>query len=81
MPSWLSSALPLVFLQKEKLEEAIKALKFMSSPAARVIRDGHMAELTQLVPGDIVAQKQVTSYQRRLRFAKLIRKNRRSSCR
>jgi len=38
-------------------EEAIEALKSMSSPAARVLRDGHMAEIDskELVPGDIVA--------------------------
>ena len=43
--------------QEGKAEEAIEALKSMSSPAARVIRDGHMAEIDskELVPGDIVA--------------------------
>lgn len=43
--------------QEGKAEEAIEALKSMSSPAARVLRDGHMAEIDskELVPGDIVA--------------------------
>ena len=43
--------------QEGKAEEAIEALKSMSSPAARVIRDGHMTEIDskELVPGDIVA--------------------------
>ena len=31
--------------QEGKAEEAIEALKSMSSPAARVLRDGHMAEI------------------------------------
>ena len=38
----------------------------MSSPTARVLRDGHMAEIDskELVPGDIVLpSKQVMSYQ------------------
>ena len=44
-------------LPRRKREEAIEALKSMSSPAARVLRDGHMAEIDskELVPGDIVA--------------------------
>ncbi|SNL83477.1 cation transporter E1-E2 family ATPase [Streptococcus pneumoniae] len=43
--------------QEGKAEEAIEALKSMSSPVARVLRDGHMAEIDskELVPGDIVA--------------------------
>ena len=34
----------------------MKPLKSMSSPAARVLRDGHVAEVDskELVPGDIV---------------------------
>ena len=42
--------------QEGKAEEAIEALKSMSSPAARVLRDGHVAEVDskELVPGDIV---------------------------
>ncbi|MBF0777386.1 cation-translocating P-type ATPase [Streptococcus cuniculi] len=43
--------------QEGKAEEAIEALKSMSSPAARVLRDGHMTEIDskELVPGDIVS--------------------------
>ncbi|MBF0787650.1 MULTISPECIES: cation-translocating P-type ATPase [unclassified Streptococcus] len=43
--------------QEGKAEEAIEALKSMSSPAARVLRDGHMTEIESkdLVPGDIVS--------------------------
>ena len=42
--------------QEGKAEEAIEALKSMSSPAARVLRDGHVTEVDskELVPGDIV---------------------------
>ena len=42
--------------QEGKAEEAIEALKSMSSPAARVLRDGHVTEIDskELVPGDIV---------------------------
>lgn len=42
--------------QEGKAEEAIEALKNMSSPAARVLRDGHVSEVDskELVPGDIV---------------------------
>ena len=42
--------------QEGKAEEAIAALKSMSSPAARVLRDGHVTEVDskELVPGDIV---------------------------
>ena len=42
--------------QEGKAEEAIEALKNMSSPAARVLRDGHVSEVDSkdLVPGDIV---------------------------
>ncbi|KAA0114277.1 cation-translocating P-type ATPase [Streptococcus sanguinis] len=42
--------------QEGKAEEAIAALKSMSSPAARVLRDGHVTEVDSkdLVPGDIV---------------------------
>lgn len=44
-------------MQENKAEAAIEALKSMSSPAARVHRDGHTEEVksTDLVPGDIVA--------------------------
>ena len=44
--------------QEGKAEEAIEALKSMSSPAARVLRDGHVTEIDskELVPGDIVMQ-------------------------
>ena len=61
MPSlslpWLSSTAAFGVYQEGKAEEAIEALKSMSSPAARVLRDGHMAEIDskELVPGDIVA--------------------------
>ena len=43
--------------QEGKAEEAIEALRSLSSPAARVLRDGHMAEIDskELVPGAIVA--------------------------
>jgi len=43
-------------LQENKAEAAIEALKNMSSPIARVLRDGHVSEVnsTQLVPGDVV---------------------------
>lgn len=42
--------------QEGKAEEAIQALKSMSSPAARVLRDGHITEIDskELVPGDVV---------------------------
>lgn len=42
--------------QEGKAEAAIEALKDMSSPAARVKRDGHVLEIDskELVPGDIV---------------------------
>lgn len=42
--------------QEGKAEAAIEALKNMSSPAARVRRDGHISEVDskELVPGDIV---------------------------
>ena len=42
--------------QEGKAEEAIEALKSMSSPAARALRDGHVTEVDskELVPGDIV---------------------------
>ncbi|MDR1568849.1 MAG: cation-translocating P-type ATPase [Streptococcaceae bacterium] len=44
-------------MQENKAEAAIEALKSMSSPAARVHRDGHVEEIksTELVPGDVVA--------------------------
>jgi Ca2+-transporting ATPase len=43
-------------LQENKADQAIEALKEMSTPAARVNRDGHVEEVesTLLVPGDIV---------------------------
>lgn len=43
--------------QEAKAEDAINALKKMSSPEAKVLRDGHYQKIksTQLVPGDIVA--------------------------
>lgn len=42
--------------QEAKAEEAIDALKKMSSPLAHVLRDGDVKEIksTQLVPGDVV---------------------------
>ncbi|GAB2025131.1 cation-translocating P-type ATPase [Lactovum odontotermitis] len=42
--------------QEGRAEAAIEALKNMSSPAARVLRDGHALEIDSkdLVPGDIV---------------------------
>ena len=42
--------------QEGQAEAAIEALKSMSSPLARVIRDGHVVEVDskELVPGDIV---------------------------
>lgn len=44
-------------MQENKAEAAIEALKSMSSPAARVHRDGHTEEVksTDLVPGDVVS--------------------------
>lgn len=43
--------------QEGKAEAAIEALKSMSTPLARVRRDGHVAEISSdlLVPGDIVS--------------------------
>ena len=43
--------------QEGKAEKALEALKKMSSPTAKVIRNGHIAEVaaSTLVPGDIVA--------------------------
>ncbi|GGE31990.1 cation-translocating P-type ATPase [Streptococcus himalayensis] len=43
--------------QEGKAEEAIDALKSMSSPSAHVLRDGHVTEIDskELVPGDIVS--------------------------
>ncbi|MDR2834419.1 MAG: HAD-IC family P-type ATPase, partial [Streptococcaceae bacterium] len=43
-------------VQENKAEAAIEALKNMSSPIARVLRDGHVSEVnsTDLVPGDVV---------------------------
>ncbi len=43
--------------QEGKAEAAIEALKNMSSPMARVRRDGHIAEVDskELVPGDVVS--------------------------
>ncbi|MBP2622951.1 ATPase [Streptococcus oricebi] len=42
--------------QEGKAEEAIEALKSMSSPLARALRDGHVTEVDSkdLVPGDVV---------------------------
>ena len=42
--------------QEGQAEAAIEALKSMSSPVARVLRDGHVVEVDskELVPGDIV---------------------------
>jgi Ca2+-transporting ATPase len=50
----LSAALGL--LQEGRAEKAIKALRAMMAPTARVIRDGHVTEVPAplLVPGDIV---------------------------
>ena len=43
-------------LQESKAEKALDALKNMSAPHARVVRDGHeqVIEAAQLVPGDII---------------------------
>ncbi len=43
-------------LPRRQAEAAIEALKNMSSPMARVRRDGHVIEIDskELVPGDIV---------------------------
>ena len=43
--------------QEGKAEKALEALKKMSSPTAKVIRNGHVSEVdaSTLVPGDIVA--------------------------
>lgn len=43
-------------LQESKAEQAIEALREMSTPNANVFRDGHMTSVksTDLVPGDIV---------------------------
>jgi Ca2+-transporting ATPase len=44
------------FLQERKAESALRALKEMTAPVARVIRDGAERQInaTELVPGDIV---------------------------
>jgi Ca2+-transporting ATPase len=43
--------------QEGKAEAAIDALKSMSTPSARVRRDGHVEEISSdlLVPGDVVS--------------------------
>ena len=43
-------------IQESKAEAALEALKNMSSPSAKVLRDGEMRSIpsTDLVPGDIV---------------------------
>ena len=43
-------------IQESKAEAALEALKNMSSPAARVLRDGELqiVKSTELVPGDVV---------------------------
>lgn len=43
-------------LQEDKAEKALEALKNMSSPHARVIRDGReiLVESSQVVPGDVI---------------------------
>lgn len=43
-------------MQENKAEKALDALKNLSAPRARVIRDGeeHMIDADQLVPGDII---------------------------
>lgn len=42
------------FLQEERAEQAIAALQKMSSPTAKVVRDGHLVSVParELVPGD-----------------------------
>ncbi|NET47538.1 MAG: cation-translocating P-type ATPase [Merismopedia sp. SIO2A8] len=44
------------YLQESRAEKSLAALKRMSSPQVRVIRDGHMADVasSSLVPGDII---------------------------
>jgi len=44
------------FVQENKAEEALKALKKMSAPLANVRRDGHVRQINakDIVPGDIV---------------------------
>ena len=44
------------FIQEYKAEQAMAALKQMSAPSARVVRDGHVVEIParELVRGDIV---------------------------
>lgn len=46
----------LSIFQEGKAEEAIAALKKMSSPTVKVVRDGRISEIqsTELVPGDLV---------------------------
>ena len=43
-------------VQESKAEKALDALKNMSAPRARVLRDGEekIIEASQLVPGDII---------------------------
>jgi Ca2+-transporting ATPase len=44
------------FLQEARAERALAALKQLSSPQCKVIRDGHLAiiDATELVPGDVI---------------------------
>lgn len=51
---FLNAALGL--MQESKAEKAIEALKNMSAPMARVLRDGHIREIDakQVVPGDVL---------------------------
>ena len=45
------------FLQEERAERALSALRRMSSPAARVLRDGMLVVIpaAELVPGDVIS--------------------------
>ena len=52
-------------IQEAKAEQAIEALKEMSSPNANVRRDGHVITVKsdELVPGDIVLLEAGMSFQ------------------
>ena len=52
--------------QEAKAEAALASLQQMLKTVARVRRDGQVMEINaeELVPGDIVLSKQVTSFQR-----------------